>query len=126
MMHVIINEGLVDRDYVERYTVGFEDLTQRVEDYPPEWASQVTGIPAVDIVTLAREYATAQPSAIRIGVAIERNAAAARRCAPSPVFPPWSGHGVMWGAGSSASTVDLPLKWDALSRPDLSAPAPGC
>ena len=74
MMHVIINEGLVDKDYVDQHTVGFEELAERVDQYPPDWASQVTGIPADDIVTLAREYATTQPSAIRIGVAIERHA----------------------------------------------------
>ena len=74
MMHVIVDEGLVDTDYVERHTVGFEELTTRVNDYPPDWASKITGIATEDIITLAREYATTQPAAIRIGVAIERNA----------------------------------------------------
>src|SRR5438270_334270 len=62
MMHVIINEGLVDKDYIAQHTVGFEELSERVQQYPPDWASQVTGIPAEDIVQLAREYATTQPS----------------------------------------------------------------
>src|SRR5437868_5557239 len=69
MMNVIINEGLVDKDYVERYTVGYDELAERVQQYPPEWGSQITGIPVEDIVTLAREFATIQPSVIRIGVA---------------------------------------------------------
>jgi anaerobic selenocysteine-containing dehydrogenase len=74
MMHVIITEGLHDADYVERYTVGFAELAERVAQYTPEWAAQETGIPADDIRTLAREYASTDPAVIRIGVAIERHA----------------------------------------------------
>ena len=74
MMHVIITEGLHDEAYVRDHTVGFDELAERVAQYTPEWASEETGIPAEDIRTLAREYATTEPSMIRIGVAIERHA----------------------------------------------------
>src|SRR6201995_5087902 len=74
MMNVIIGEGLTDDDYVQNYTVGYEELAERVKRYTPEWAAEQTGIPAGDIRTLAREYAASQPSMIRIGVAIERQA----------------------------------------------------
>jgi anaerobic selenocysteine-containing dehydrogenase len=83
MMNVIIGEGLVDEGYVRDHTVGYEELVERVREYPPEWAAAETGIPADDIRTLAREYATSQPSMIRIGVAIERQAGGGRRCARS-------------------------------------------
>ena len=43
MMHVIINEGLHDADYVERYTVGFDELREKVQEYPPERVAQVDG-----------------------------------------------------------------------------------
>ena len=39
MMHVIIGEDRIDRDYVERYTLGFEELQERVRQYPPEQGS---------------------------------------------------------------------------------------
>jgi anaerobic selenocysteine-containing dehydrogenase len=74
MMHVIITEGLTDADYVEKYTVGYDRLADRVKQYTPEWAAEETGIPAEDIRTLAREFATTSPAVIRIGVAIERHA----------------------------------------------------
>ena len=61
------------RDYVDRYTVGFEQLEERVQQYPPERVSAITGIPVADILKLTREYATTRPSVIRIGVAIERH-----------------------------------------------------
>ena len=74
MMHVIIAEGLTDEAYVRDHTVGYAELVERVQQYTPEWAAEETGIPADDIRTLAREYATTEPSMIRIGVAIERHA----------------------------------------------------
>src|SRR5262252_5122401 len=50
MMHVIIGEGRYDREYVERYTVGFEQLRERVEQYPPEKVAAIVGVPAERIV----------------------------------------------------------------------------
>jgi anaerobic selenocysteine-containing dehydrogenase len=74
MIHVIINEGLTDEAYIRDYTVGYPELAERVQQYTPEWAAAETGLDADDIRKLAREYATTQPSLIRIGVAIERHA----------------------------------------------------
>src|SRR5262249_29631426 len=70
MMHVIINENLHDADYVSRYTLGFEQLRQKVQEYPPERVSQWTGISAADIVKLAREYATTTPATIRLNYGV--------------------------------------------------------
>ena len=53
MMHVIINENLYDADYVSRYTLGFEQLKERVQEYPPARVAQLTGIAAADIDHLA-------------------------------------------------------------------------
>src|ERR1041384_2779076 len=45
MMHVLISEGLIDRDYIANHTLGFEDLKKRVlEKYPPEWAARTCGL----------------------------------------------------------------------------------
>src|SRR3974390_2843781 len=66
MMHVIIGENLHDADYVAKYTLGFEQLREKVKEYPPERVAQWTGIAADDIRKLAREYATVRPSVIRL------------------------------------------------------------
>src|ERR1700722_6461258 len=58
MMHVIIRDGLEDRDYIDHHTLGFDDLKTRVAEWSPDHAAQLTGIPAQDIADLAREYAT--------------------------------------------------------------------
>src|SRR5208337_1597185 len=73
LMHVIINENLFDSDYVSRYTIGFEDLKARAQQYPPEKVAHWTGIAADDIRKLAREYATQRPSVIRVNYGIQRS-----------------------------------------------------
>jgi len=73
MIHVIIRDGLVDHDYVEKYTVGFDALAKRAQEYAPERVAEITGLTVAQIEALSHDYAKAQPSAIRIGVAIERN-----------------------------------------------------
>ncbi len=123
MMNVIVNADLVDHDYVERYTTGFDELAERVQQYTPEWAATVTGIPAEDIVTLAREFATTQPSAIRIGVAIERNAGGGQAVRSIACLPALVGAWRHVGGGILQLPLwAFPLKWDMLSRPDLIQP----
>ncbi|HTW32428.1 MAG TPA: molybdopterin-dependent oxidoreductase [Candidatus Sulfotelmatobacter sp.] len=73
MMHVIIGENLHDADYVAQYTVGFEELREKVKEYPPERVAQWTGIAAEDIRKLAREYATVRPSVIRLNYGVQRS-----------------------------------------------------
>src|SRR5579871_6644315 len=73
MMHVIIGENLHDEDYVSKYTLGFEQLREKVKGYSPEKVAQWTGISAGDIRKLAREYATTHPAAIRLNYGIQRS-----------------------------------------------------
>jgi anaerobic selenocysteine-containing dehydrogenase len=72
MMHVIVAEDLVDRDYVAKHTVGFEPLRERVKDYTPQRVAGITGLAAETIVELAREYATVKPAAIRLNYGMQR------------------------------------------------------
>lgn len=64
LMHVIIKEGLYDKEFVNRWVVGFKKLQSFVEPYTPKWAEQETGIPAGEIISLAREASEAKPSVI--------------------------------------------------------------
>jgi anaerobic selenocysteine-containing dehydrogenase len=73
MMHIIINENLYDADYVQRYTLGFDQLKEKVQAYPPERVEKWTGISAADIFKLAREYATVRPSVIRLNYGVQRS-----------------------------------------------------
>ncbi|MFZ1060065.1 MAG: molybdopterin-dependent oxidoreductase, partial [Candidatus Rokuibacteriota bacterium] len=67
MMHVIVAEGLYDREFVARHTVGFDRLAAHVREHTPEWAAAVTGVPVERIGALARRYATTRPAMILLG-----------------------------------------------------------
>jgi anaerobic selenocysteine-containing dehydrogenase len=73
LMHVIIGENLHDANYVANYTNGFEALRKRAAEYPPERVEALTGIDRADVVTLAREYATTRPAAIRLNYGVQRS-----------------------------------------------------
>jgi anaerobic selenocysteine-containing dehydrogenase len=64
LLNVIINDGLYDRDFVEKWTIGFEDLRKLVQDYPPEKAQEITWVPAEKIREAAVMFATSTPGKI--------------------------------------------------------------
>src|SRR5262249_38731549 len=74
MMHIIIRDGLHDQDYIDRFTLGFEQLKARAAEYPASRVSDITGIPAETIERLAHEYAMSSPSFIRINYGLQRHA----------------------------------------------------
>jgi len=71
-LNVIINEDLYDKDFVAKWTTGFDKLKARVQEYPPERVSEITGVPAGQIVEAARLYATCGPATMPYGVAIDQ------------------------------------------------------
>jgi anaerobic selenocysteine-containing dehydrogenase len=74
MMHVIVGEGLHDADYVERHTLGFDRLCERLTEYPPVRVAELTGLESDEVVRLARAYASTRPAAIRLLVGMEHHA----------------------------------------------------
>lgn len=72
-LSVIINEDLYDHDFVERWTYGFEQLSERVQEMPPSKAAEICEVPEEKIVEAARAYANAKPAAIAWGVALDQN-----------------------------------------------------
>ena len=120
MMHVIINEGLHDADYVARYTVGFEQLREKVQEYPPEWVAKWTGIAASNIVRLAREYATTHPAVIRVNYGVQRSEGGGMAARTITMLPCITGSWKEVGGGLQLSTSGaFGLNRDALDRTDL-------
>jgi anaerobic selenocysteine-containing dehydrogenase len=66
MMNVIINENLYDKEFVEKWTVGFEGLKKLAQEYPPERAEKITRVPAEKIRQAARLYATLKPAKLHM------------------------------------------------------------
>ena len=73
MAHVIINDGIYDKEFVEKYTVGFNRLKSHVSSCTPQWAETITGIQAKNIIATARRYALDKPSVLEWGLGIEQN-----------------------------------------------------
>ena len=120
MIHVIIKENLVDRDYIDKHTVGYDELAERASTYTPEFAAQETGIPVDDIVKLAREYATTPPAVVRIGVAVERHAGGGQTVRAIACLPGLIGAWKHVGGGLLQLPIwAFPVKWEVLMRPDL-------
>lgn len=119
VINSIIEQGLVDKDYVEKYTVGYEDLAERAKERTPEWAEEITGVPADDIRKLAKELATEQPAGIRMGVALERHHGGGQTIRAVTSIPALTGAWRHVGGGVTQFPVwEHPYKFDVICRPD--------
>lgn len=120
LMHeLIVNNGL-DLDYIERYTQGWDALRERALQWPPERAAKVCGIDVAQIQSLARDYGTTTPAAIRLNYGMQRvrgggNAVRAIACLPS-LIGAWRHRG---GGLLLSSSGHFPVQRAALQRPDL-------
>jgi len=68
MLNVIISEDLYDKEFIEKYTVGFDKLAEHVKQYPPEKVEEITWVPAADIRMIARIFAGAESASIVPGI----------------------------------------------------------
>jgi anaerobic selenocysteine-containing dehydrogenase len=123
LMHVILAEGLEDRAYVEDYTSGVDSLRKRAAEFPPERVAAICGVPAEQIVALARAYASARPALIRYGVGMMRSAGAGSSVRALAALAALCGHwrqrgGGLLGVHGSVFAVN----GGAVMRPDLTQP----
>jgi anaerobic selenocysteine-containing dehydrogenase len=120
VMNVLVAEDLLDHDYISRYTLGFEQLVERLRDYPPQRVAQITGLAADDIVALARDYGTIKPAAIRLNYGMQRHAGGGMAMRTAACLPALVG---AWrdpaGGALLSSSGTYPVDSKALERPDL-------
>ena len=123
MMHVLVRDRLVDRDYVEKYTLGYDALAKRVlAEYPPERVAKLCGVDAAVIEQLARDYATIKPAAIRLNYGMQRHAGGGIAARTISCLPALTGAWRDPAGGIVLSTSDFyGFDHAALERPDLLA-----
>jgi len=80
MLYVVINEGLYDKEFVDRWCIGFGELKARVQQYPLEKVEKITWIPRHKIRKAARMYAGTKPASITQWVSVEQNADTISTC----------------------------------------------
>jgi len=120
LMHVLVDEDRLDRDYIDRYTLGFDALERRVREYPPARVAALTGLREAQIVALARDYGTIAPAVIRLNYGMQRHAGggmAIRTVACLPALVGAWRHAA--GGALLSSSGTYPVNTAALERPDL-------
>ena len=120
LMHVLVDEDRLDRDYIDRYTLGFDALERRVREYPPARVATLTGLREAQIVALARDYGTIAPAVIRLNYGMQRHAGggmAIRTVACLPALVGAWRHAA--GGALLSSSGTYPVNTAALERPDL-------
>ena len=122
LMHVLIQNDWLDHDYITQHTLGWDALRARALEWTPERAAQVCGITTEQIESLARDWATTKPAAIRLNYGMQRvkgggNAVRAIACLPA-LTGAWRHRA---GGVLLANSGNFPVQRAALQRPDLLA-----
>ena len=126
MMHVLIQEDLLDHDYIENHTLGFAQLKARALEWPPERVAQTCGITVDEVVQLARDYGgtakRGEAVAIRTNYGLQRVRGGGMAVRNISCLPALIGAWRHAAGGIQLSASDsFPKNVAALQRPDLAA-----
>ena len=126
VMHVLIGEGRVDQDYIQRATLGFTALAQHVKQYDPERVAAITGLAAPDIVAFAHRYGATRAAFIRVGIGLSRHDNGGMTCRTIACLPAVTGaYAHPAGGALLASSSAFGLSNEVVERADLMpTPAP--
>ena len=120
MMHVIFAEGLEDKDYLERFCTGADDLRRRAREYSTARVASICGLEEETVVRLARLYAQTKPAAIRINYGLQRHAGGGMAVRTLACLPAVTGAWRDAAGGILLSTSGtFPINTHKLERPDL-------
>jgi anaerobic selenocysteine-containing dehydrogenase len=105
MMHVLVRDGQIDQAFIEAHVQGFEEFKKNVlPDYPPEKASQLTGLPRETVEAMAKAYGNAKAPFIRLGSGLSRYGNGAMTIRTIVCLPALRGAHARKGGGCLAST----------------------
>jgi anaerobic selenocysteine-containing dehydrogenase len=111
MMYVMVKEKLSQTEWIEAHAVGWEQLLERILQFPPERTAGITGLSVETIVDLARSYATTTPALLRVTDGINRHTNGGQTVRTLACLPAVTGQYGLRGGGLMYSTSDW-LKWD--------------
>ncbi|MGH9286872.1 MAG: molybdopterin-containing oxidoreductase family protein [Acidimicrobiales bacterium] len=125
LMHVLVREDLIDHDYVDQHTVGFERLAERVHDWSPARVAQVCGLDADEVERLGRAYGTTTPAFIRTLIGAEHQEHGAMFFRTLACLPALTGAWRHRGGGLARSVgawIDTNVDESAFEPPPLAPP----
>ena len=121
MMHVMLDRGLEDADFIAAHTLGFEALRERVREYPPDRVAAITGLDAEAIVSLGERYGRARAAFIRVNYGLQRHGGGGMAVRTIACLPALTGHWRRPGGGVQlSSSANFQFNRQSLERPDLS------
>lgn len=121
MARNIIENGLVDREFVEQYSTGFDRFVETCSEFTAAKTAEITGIPEEVIEELAFAYAQSNPSAILIGIGLQRHSNGGNAVRAIDALAAISGNIGRAGGGANYANfqVDRFIDHDYLSGSDL-------
>jgi anaerobic selenocysteine-containing dehydrogenase len=120
IMHVLFAENMADETFLKQYTVGHEELREHVKPYDPTLVASITGVPAEDIIRLARMYGQTTPSFIRIGNGPQHHDHGGMCIRSIACLPAITGQWLHQGGGAiKGNGAFLDTNMSALQRPEL-------
>jgi len=125
IMHIILRDGLEDRNYIDEMTHGFAELSERVRDYTPRRVAEWTGLTSDEIERLAHEYATTKPAVLRMNYGVQRSQNGGTAVRAIAMLPALTGSWRHLGGGAQLSMSGA-FRWnsEAIERPDLMLASP--
>jgi anaerobic selenocysteine-containing dehydrogenase len=122
LIHVLVREGWLDREFIEQHTLGFDALAQRAREFPPDRVASICSITAGQIEQLAHDYWHTRPALIRVNYGMQRARGGGGAVRAIACLPALAGHwrdaagGLLLSSSSAFEVNDA-----ALTRPDLLA-----
>ncbi|WP_214109964.1 molybdopterin-containing oxidoreductase family protein [Acrocarpospora catenulata] len=122
LLHVVLEEGAEDRDYLAEHTLGWAEFREEILKYPPSRVAELTGLPEADIRALGVRLAHTRPTAIRATMGIQRHRGGGAAMRVIACIPGVTGDWRYPGGGTAYSTsAHVPLavnpRYDLLPRP---------
>ncbi|MFB9249886.1 molybdopterin-dependent oxidoreductase [Sphaerisporangium melleum] len=113
LMHVVLDEGAQDREFLEKHTNGWPDFEREIRKYPPSVAAEITGIPEQDIRALGVRLAHTRPTGIRATMGIQRHQGGGTAMRVIAAIPGVTGDWRHLGGGVAYSTSGhVPIRAD--------------
>ncbi|WP_213619112.1 molybdopterin-dependent oxidoreductase [Paenibacillus sp. J22TS3] len=120
MMHVLFDRGLVNEEFMMKYTLGHEQLREHVKEYTPKLVSSITGVPEEDIVKLALMYGQTPRAYIHIGNGLQHHDNGGMTVRTITCLPALTGGWIVKGSGAFKTNGPYgKVNSAALERPDL-------
>ncbi|MBV8393279.1 MAG: molybdopterin-dependent oxidoreductase, partial [Alphaproteobacteria bacterium] len=119
VMHILVRDGLADRDYIARQTLGFDKVERDIlPKFTPARTAEITGLSVADIEKLAAMYGRAKAALIRLGEGMTRLAAGGQALRTVALLPGVTGHyGVKGGGALLLTAASCDLNYGAVRKP---------